>query len=398
MKSDRWFLGGLALIVLLVIGSLMLVLGQQDTEADPSSYSTGPSGTAAFAELLERRGYRVIRSSARIPDLKDVDAVVWFVPSYSNAPGAWEALTSPTETDPDSSSDSAPSSSDELRIKAYSSFVESGGRIVEFAVPRDYSAASAEALGEALKVVPRYRSEVRAIVVTGRTADVDGTGTFEPCLYGVEGLGCVASLTAVGNGSVIASTLGLALTNRFLAEDENAEFGLDMMALAAPPGSTVLLDETVHRPPSVSSLAEALGPWAIALRNQALFVFVVVVITLGKRFGIPIKERGKQRGARELLDALHNVMARGDHGAIAIKWILDRRMREVRRATGLALDADSETRVRALGEKGARAVVTAQASSELRVSGDRAVKVVSQLEDALAPYTRRIPYRRRRRR
>jgi hypothetical protein len=136
----------------------------------------------------------------------------------------------------------------------------------------------------------------------------------------------------VGKGRILVANDGDFVTNRFIDRADDARAALAMVAMVAPPGAHLIFTEAAFGHVVPPSLMETIGPWAYAGWQQLLFLGVVVVYTLGKRFGIPDEVRPPQRGSRELLDAISDTYMRGRHTQAAMQSALDRTEVQLRSA------------------------------------------------------------------
>ena len=127
-----------------------------------------------------------------------------------------------------------------------------------------------------------------------------------------------AVLMANGKGILARTTDGLFTTNRFLDRADNADLALRLIKGLVPDGGRVVFTEASLGKGIENSLVNTLGPWATGAYIQVLALFLVIVLTLGIRFGLPELEKRKQAGQREMLDAIADVYRRARSTAVAL--------------------------------------------------------------------------------
>ena len=248
------------LLGIVLLGAVWEQLSPEPTGPRSSSYATAPAGAAAFAELLERRGRRVLRER-RDPNEHELDPR-----------GTLVAL------DPGSLA-----GEDRRAIKR---FVDGGGRLV-------VAGQGSEGLaGELLGRPPRREGEGPrdgvpvapvAEAVAIRTA---GDGRFRssgealPVVAGREG---ALVLTARrGRGSIVLLASASPLQNRLLAQADNASLGLAL----APRDRPVTFLESVHGFGRATGLAALPNRWKWLIAGLGL-AGAVFLLSRVRRFGPP---------------------------------------------------------------------------------------------------------------
>jgi hypothetical protein len=142
--------------------------------------------------------------------------------------------------------------------------------------------------------------------------------------------GHLAEIGRMGRGLAVGSSAGLLATNRFIAEGDNAEALMRAVKVLAPTAGPVIFTEATYVGGIQPGLTAMIGPWAEAAWFQILFLGALVVYTLGLRFGYPEVVRRRERGQRELLDAISDTYRRSrrtDDALEAAHAACDRRLR-----------------------------------------------------------------------
>lgn len=320
-----------ALLGLLVAASVLFLFARDDTTSLPAAESTLPSGTAAFAELLRRDGFQVEIEPYKRPQLPKDALVIAF---HVEVPDFFRAMS---EEGP------AP----DPAVVALEDWVEAGGTLIGIEVPRDFTKATKGA--RAMKVVRDLQDETNPVVVTnGPTPPpsfpIEAT---EPMAVWSERIqGEIASVGDLGKGMLVTVNDGLGVTNRFIDKESNAQFYLDLVRTYAPASKRVVFAEGLLPSQRERGLLQDIGPYASAAWWQFVLLSVVVVFTLGKRFGLPEIERKKERGVRELVDAVASTMERGRQFPLALDLIARDVDLRVRRLVTLDNKASKQDRNR----------------------------------------------------
>lgn len=324
----RWLLGtGVWILsgILLVTISLILSIREED-QSFPSITNVRASGYAAFAELLRRDGYIVAIDRHVRPRLAPSDVV--FATSFDSfIPSEFE------EYGPLDSTEETPVEPYLQVIKAH---LAKGGNAIEVLNRRNFKLASS--LAERPRNAESARDSDLRVPLTvpyGSSAwtsvELDHE-TYDAWFMDDEPF---VSYMAHEGGLLVTVADGLPITNRYLDEGQNAEFFLNVVRSVADPGSKIVFVEAGIGNAESPSVVNTLGQWAVAARWQAVFLFVVVVLTLGIRFGLPVVERRTVRGSRELFDAVADVLRRTRNTGLSLDSLLmecDQRIRSVTKA------------------------------------------------------------------
>jgi hypothetical protein len=240
-----------------------------------------------------------------------------------------------------------------------------------------------EANADASKPTPYERLD-------GETRSLSGSDSFdhEPSdsevpLLSTKDESFVSAL-GTGSGTEITYGNGIGLTNRYLAQGDNAQFFLETLKAYAPNAKRVVFTEGTFGQVQPPGLLETMGPWAEGAWYQILFVFAVIVWTLNRRFGLPQQVRRRQTGGRELVDAFTDTMYRAKATSLSLENTLlltDLRLRSLlklrRDATEAERDAQLTPKLRTtLSEVRAAAVMK-------KVRPNDALRLVVSLERQL---------------
>ena len=291
------------------------------TDSPSSSYSIGPTGAGAYAELLRRFDHRVERIRG------DLDRAT-FEPN-STLVILDAQLTS-------------------AEIRSIGRFVRAGGRLVVGGAGVD------EWLEELVDDPPPL--DATPVEAAGRAGDapegegiglvrLDGQGSFgrpgslQPLLAERGGRALAALAGDVGQGRVVALADASPLQNHLLGEADNAGFGL---AVAGPAGTPVAFAEGPHGYGSGQGLAALPGRWRVALAGLGLSGGVWLV-SRSRRLGPPEDEArplGPRR--RAYVDALAGTLGRTDRPAEAAEPVRTRARSLLAGRAGLAPDAPDD--------------------------------------------------------
>jgi hypothetical protein len=191
----------------------------------------------------------------------------------------------------------------------------------------------------------------------------------------------------------------VAATNRYIARNDNAALFAGLVRSLAKPGGKVVFIEASVGNIVQQSLLDIVGGWAISAWWQILLLGAVVIYTMGKRFGIADVTAYRQRGTRELVDAVADVYKRSGATHAALEAVYKDCDRRVRQALKLGRDASRSTRDDLLPDDLAKAFFLCESASHAKAPEGAALKLAQQLEDKTDAFlgTKRRVLRRRRR-
>jgi hypothetical protein len=318
-----------AFLGVLTVAAVLITVGKRENLADPRIDSYRPSGLSAFADLLRTNGYSVSANASPVPDLQTGDVAVVCIDEDHHE-----------SFDQDSSA----------VYKKLDSFASKGGRII--LLPFNPSFAENSVGLSKRTLVSGVSNETRTIET--RT-DVSGDAAWSglqressppsAALWSTQGTEgeTFATLMKHDKGTMLTVADGYIATNRFIDHEQNADVLMYLIATLAPTGGHIVFAEAVYTD-TEPGLIELLGPGAAGIWYQSLFLFVVVVFTLGKRFGLPEEVRAIQTGQRELIDAVADTYRRARSTKVACRATYDRSDAEVRKAIKLSSEAPTSER------------------------------------------------------
>jgi hypothetical protein len=314
------------LLGILTLAALLITLGERDSVTDPRIDSYGPSGLAAFAELLRSNGYKVDSTASGAPRLKSGDIAVVCL---EEDPNGRKLLQSETGV-----------------LSRLASYAEGGGRLLVMSFDPEFALASKQVM-QTVVVRPGDKQPVSIAArysVQELPDQVIPPEAVRAGIWKIQGQDQnFVWLTRYGKGTVLSVGDGYMATNRHIDQAQNANVLMSSIAAIAPPGAHFVFTEASYTGAEASVL-EILGPGAVGMWYQCLFLFVVVVFTLGKRFGLPEETRAKQVGQRELVDAIADTYRRARSTRVACRSAYDRADQEVRKSMKLSSDAPASER------------------------------------------------------
>ena len=291
------------------------------TDSPSSSYSTGPTGSGAYAELLRRFDHPVRRLRGGLD-------------RASFEPGSTLVVLDATLTD------------DEVR--ALGRFVGGGGRLVAG------GASAQEWLEDVVGDPPRFdATPVEAAMPAGDAPEGEGIGlvrlggqgsfgrpgSLQPLLAERGGTSVVAVAGDVGAGRVVALADPTPLQNHLLGVADNAGFGL---AVAGPAGTPVAFAEGPHGYGTGEGLSALPGRWRVALAGLALSA-AVWLVSRSRRLG-PAEDEARPLGPRrrDYVEALAATLGRTGRPAEAAEPVRIRARSLLAVRAGLPPDAPDD--------------------------------------------------------
>lgn len=324
-----WVLGAL-----LAISMALLALGKAD-EGTPTARSFSASGTSALVELLQKSGYsvRVDRRSRPVFE-KDEVAVAFY-------------KASDEEDDDEEPKDKDPISASLLNYGL------TGGRVLFISFPSQFGTASRK-LGTTTSELGPIGTSTKPLRITSMVEEVNGMGSLierlevTADLWKLNGLAFLTAST-LADGTVFLLQDGLPLSNRYLDKADNAEMALELFQRVSPSKKLVFTEASFGLAEDPGLLG-AIGDWAVAAWWQLVLTVVVVICTLGRRFGLPTQSLPSQSGTRQLLDALADTQYRGRHTHTALRATIQVVEHDIRSVMRLPKDADLRPFLAALPE------------------------------------------------
>lgn len=326
----------LVLAGILVIGVIMLTLGKPERAAKPSAENYGPSGTAAFADLLRDQGYAV-RLDRRSAPVVGPDEVAIAINVKQNPIGFSDFGENAKPGNPlkDVIEDEVAEGAVALMGTMETDFQSDAGQTTEKKLlpsgadnkPIPSGPSISVSVGPSITYVDLAPgNDSRA----GQNAWMNGNTAF-------------VSAVAHKKGLVFTLSNPMFLTNRFIDKAENARFALSLLQALSPTKKVVFLEAAAGNVDD-PSLLEALGVWVKYGWIQLLLFAFVVAYALGKRFGLPVYDPFVQHGQRELVEAIGFLYRRARADETALGAVLRNADRDLRKSLKLSFDAPVEQR------------------------------------------------------
>jgi hypothetical protein len=315
------------LLGVLAVAGALTSLGGAEIEANPSTKSMGPSGLRTFAELLRREGIPVETDRRRRPTFEESDLVITF--------GFWNSGTFAEES--------------EAFNKIIGDHVNRGGRTISVLMDRNFAEASRAVLDEQPIRLRRADTGSEAVITAAELPIVDEREirTRFPVSRAIwtSDEGEFLRICKSQNGLVGKFADGMVLTNRYIAQQDNATVAVDIIRTLLPKGGRVVFAEASFGNVNRQGLLATIGPWAQIAWYQTLFLLLVIGYTLGKPFGNRETDRTVQRGTRELVNAFAFFLKRAHpHPEVlgANLELLETRMRKMYGLPQQATDGELE--------------------------------------------------------
>jgi len=400
IPAMMWALGGL-----LVVASVLFFFAREERRTFPSAASPRPSGTMAFAELLREDGFEVSVSGSPNPRFDRGNLVI----VYQVGVRRDRFTIFGDEPDGDGPSEKRdPLTAMPAVERALARHIALGGRVLMIGVPENFDEASKSTVELG---VLRWDSTAEAVLVSGSTSTIRAEDLIAerapllprersaviPTWVGTDGSSFIEAVSDGGVGALLVVPNGIGTTNRFIARDANASVFLRAVRENAPKGARIVFAEAMFGNVQDPGFIASIGDWANAARWQVVLLFIVVIFTLGRRFGVPIHDRVEQRGARELVDALGDTLDRGRQAGFSLSLVAQDVDLRLRRQYGLMPDAPRSDRDAVIPAELASALREAEAFENTRIRGANAAVLARRLLAAMAALEGSRPGRTRRR-
>lgn len=158
----------------------------------------------------------------------------------------------------------------------------------------------------------------------------------------------VTSIRRQSKGYIWSIHNGLPVSNRFLDKSDNAMFVMDHIKRMKTPGSRIVFAEGGIGNVTQETILSLIGPWARAAGWQVALLFGVIIFSLGVPFGVVRGKNINQRGSRDVVHAVGQLLRRGKKIGYANQQIFQATRRRLFKKYGLHPGApDSDIRKRA---------------------------------------------------
>ncbi len=402
------------LLVVMAVGAAAILLNQPSTNISPLSSSYSPGGAAAFAELLRREGYNV-EIVDTIPVAPQKDALVVMFLQREQIP------LDTSEKASDDDEDSKPVNRRDTDSKGGQDAVEkmlgrTAGLPLKFVTDQVKAGGSAVVLGYSEGEISKvFAGESTVDDSSGRhyslTALTNGDAneldlseadaSFPAWRFSKSSNDTpFANIDSINGGMAVVIPQGELALNSFIDQKDNAKFLVDAVHVVAPENRKIQLIDGAVLGAGQMGLIEILGPWAHGIELQIILLGIVIVYSLGKRFGIADETARVQRGARDLLDGIADTYSRSRAGKAALALVTQEADRGVRRYLKFPADASIRKRNEMLPESVAQALSACEYANTQDPSAQESLELARRLETELEVFLsrRRSTANRRRRR
>lgn len=356
------------LLGLLAVASGVIFLGERENMTRPDSNAYSPSGTRAFRTLLERNGFRTRSTRSMVQPLPADELVVafYFLDGTPNfAYPDWNA-----------------GATGEMLKRHF----RNGGRALILSLPRNFRYATEHKTDSAIQ--PAFEAD-DLVVSLGSDSEwtyssADG-GDKDQVLYTLQDEPFLW-VDKVERGAALTVQNAFGATNRFLDVADNAETMLQAAQMAAGGRTNAVFLEASYGNVSEPALVETIGPWATGAWWQLNLLFVTLILALGIRFGPPADRRLRQRGSRDIADAMRDTYQRVGATDVAMQAILEEADRAIRRRLKLAIDTPKETRDRMLPDDLVEALRHAENAARNRAPISAVLPIARRLDHEVARF------------
>ncbi|MCU0317022.1 MAG: hypothetical protein MUC92_10565 [Fimbriimonadaceae bacterium] len=305
------------LVLLLVVSSILFFITKEPRATNPSINNQRPSGLAAFAELLRADGYPVVLDRSGDPNPRTDELIIRVQLRQEGIFGQVNAPRPP------------PVSFD----RSLNLFQQGGGKILDIWLNPDFEEITSMARAKEFS----DKKGNKLMLTTSQSVFERSLGTGGYPLAFNRDSGALATADITLTTATYSFWDGTLFTNRFIGQQQNAQFILDSIRTIHPKGATVRFVEAAFGQSDEKGLIGTLGPWAVALQWQVILLVGLIIYTLSISFGKARDVILKARGTRELFDAMGDIMLRANQDQFSLKALIDASYERVRLATGAPL-------------------------------------------------------------
>jgi hypothetical protein len=335
MKSKQLQSIGVGLSLVLSLSVIGMLIAKNERQTMPSMTSSKPSGLRLFSQLLERNGVPMKLERTLSPVFQPNDLVV-----VARIPGDRETS--------------------EVFQKAMVKHLDEGGNILEIRMDDGFNDSSIAAANpvkvrslldrEAEPFLVNLPNPSDSLVNVEEMSLIDNQSSVKQGLYeAIENAGSpVSSVRRQSKGYIWSFHNALPVSNRFLDKHDNAAFVMDHVRRMKKPGARVVFAEAGIGNVTQETILSLIGPWARATGWQVALLFGVVIFSLGVPFGVVRGKSVYQRGSRDVVHAVGQLLRRGRNIGYANQQIFEATRRRLFKKYGLHPGSpDSDIRKRA---------------------------------------------------
>lgn len=318
MRSSRgwivWMVG------LAVLSGLMFALSEINKpkfEIFPTSLSTDPGGALGLYKLVEASGGKVRRLFSEPADKDtELDTVVLFVSDNRQVVPDYEDFGRPLNAG-----------------REYERALKNAKQFVLIEIPKELPKGDSFISVPTESQIPAFKAIKKLCPppVTDETEDravILRTSNSSP----------VVTYYTEGGKDYYTIAGGQMLLNRFIRKEDNAKLAASLILSITPSGGTIAFPEYLYGVRKSENIFTRMGPTYSATLIQLLFMFVLLVYALGKRFGYPETDVPPKPGTARFFQAMGDAYRRRRCTDIALDSTIDRAMRAACRKYAIRAD------------------------------------------------------------
>ncbi len=350
-------------LMVAVLGSFWFLTSLSATDKTwPSADSYRPSGLKAFSDLLRSRGYQVAVSRSTRPKADKDDLLISVQIEGVNPAGDFDSHLSGK--------------------------LGGGARVLQMSLTSDFRASSVFAEGQATTVSWADGQEADLSLPNEVSRSYVPLESASSIPIAKAGATDVATLSVARNSRLIVAA-ALPITNRFIDKVDNAEFGLRLVQSLVSKGGKVVFCEAAFGDGQTPGLLDVFGGWAKAAWSQLLFLGLVIVYTLGKRFGLPEQPRFVEQGGADLVRAIAGIYQRAKCSGHALSDVTKDADWRLRRSLKLPREASIHERNGNIPKDLAQALAEAEVAVEKKMRPKDAYRLARRIDDLLNAFLSR---------
>lgn len=308
MNSKKVLFVGWILCGLMLTASILYLSVKRADVAVPSIRNSGPTGASILSELLHKRGYKISRTISTNPKLDQDSVLVMFVhPNEIVDIGSFDQLGKRSEL-----------------IEFIKVHTEKGGLAFQL--------GTLNSLAEMRRTASKVTSVGKQVAGPIRKYEVEGfLDSVLPEVYAeteftflnraifIDEQTSAVLLNAQSNrkGVVFNSALGYAAMNSMIGRGDNALLLVESFTRFVPKDRPLVFLEGALPGSETETLFGGIGPWMSAISAQFFFFLFALAWHHWRGFGPPVVDRLREKGARDLLEAVGFAMERGNMRGIA---------------------------------------------------------------------------------
>lgn len=377
MKNRTPLIVWLLVAALALVGAAVWEMGTE-LESRPVTSNTGPSGTAALAELLRSQGFPVRTDrSARFKARPGEVVVAVGIARFDPMAEFWRGFNESQGFD-------EPGKEPTRLFKALAKAARGGATVVYCEVPQSLDEAyEGIRTTTATAYAPKPLSYKVSYDENLGEPDVTWLSDSHPYdWFTTTEFGWWVRVQNMGEGRAVVLTDGLSATNRYLDAEQNADYWTALLTVLGGKVNGVVFADAMGGDEATPGLLGSLGPWAVAAQWQMLFVFGMAAWWLGQRFGPALPSIVRDVSSRGTTMALAAVLHAGRHYGTAARILAQNRLVAIRRAQGMP-PSTTPAQVLASVPKPVAEALTHALSMPDKGSGKAALAAIRAVDEAV---------------